>query len=97
MLLKIVTLFISPLNELHALSFYKPLTCDNLLGGGGIPCSYVHIKISSPSAIQNLMKITCDHEKLYYMPKKLLPAIVGGVEIWGGGGGGAGSSGSAYA
>ena len=24
-LLKIVTLFISPLNELHALSFYKPL------------------------------------------------------------------------
>ena len=25
MLLKIVTLFISPLNELHALSFYKPL------------------------------------------------------------------------
>ena len=31
-LLKIVTLFISPLNELHALSFYKPLLSYDVHG-----------------------------------------------------------------
>ena len=42
MLLKIVTLFTSTLNELHALSFYKPLIAHegafpaiSTLGGGG--------------------------------------------------------------
>ena len=36
-LLKIVTLFISPLNELHALSFYEPL----------MPSSYKHIRLTT--------------------------------------------------
>ena len=39
-LLKIVTLFISPLNELHALSFYKPLIKDTFLGS---KCSLSYI------------------------------------------------------
>ena len=37
-LLKIVTLFISPLNELYALSFYKPLIISRRSTQPSIPC-----------------------------------------------------------
>ena len=49
MLLKIVTLFISPLNELHALSFYKPLIlCKHIVEKSPTPKKHIVEKSPTP-------------------------------------------------